>query len=246
MSTKNIIPINPGKGAIVDGAGSAGIDNWGAIVEKARPTLDLIPKLDESRDWLAEWKTHDPGYYRLMLKQRFEDVAEAEARIALVPDMAFLQQAARLFDDAVKKAAPDEMFYHMALAAMLKRIANAASVDPTEYSFGVVDVILHDPEVRERDCEAGFSPPIFLSAIRKVRREKSGKFVPSEFEILDACQHYRKQFRELGNCVTILMQVRQNAEQVISENGWSAEDDADYLRQKAAGLFDGDNSDVPF
>jgi hypothetical protein len=116
---------------------------------------------------------------------------------------------------------------------------NAANVAPADYAFGIVDTILHDPEVRERGCEPGFSAAIFVCALRKVSRVT--KFVPSSAEILEACQFYRTLFREMRSNVALLIDVRENAEKVIAEHEipWLADekDEPEGRRQKAQGAY---------
>ena len=82
-----------------------------------------------------------------------------------------------------------------------------------DYQFGVVDTILRDCEYWEKGCEPGFSAPIFISAIRKLRAEE--EFVPSTAKILKACLEYRKRFKMLGAEVAVLIAVRENAEQTL-------------------------------
>jgi hypothetical protein len=69
---------------------------------------------------------------------------------------------------------------------MLKGMANAANVPP-HYSFRIVDLLVHNPEAREKGCQAGFSAPIFISALRRVSFETD--FVPGSASIMKACQH---------------------------------------------------------
>jgi hypothetical protein len=243
--SSNIRPLT-GKSIVQGGAaggGGAVVDHWAQVVRVAQPTLDAIPKLRDARKWLAKWKNRDPSYFHLMLNvERCSELDEAEERIALIPDMAFLKQAGQLFDDAVRKSAP-EPWFHLALGAMLAGMPNATNV-AVDYSISIVDTLLHDDEeTREKDCEAGFSAPIFVSAIRKVRREQ--KFVPSAAEIFESCKIYRKRFRELEGNANLLIRVRENAEAVVSE--WNIpwnEDKNQELRQK--NNIPDDDSDVPF
>jgi hypothetical protein len=196
----NIQPLNPGQN-IVPVAGTSGIINrFAQVAEVAQPTLDAVATLRAARAWLTD---------RPSLAD--DDEADAKARLALIPDAAFLQQAAQLFDDAVRKAAP-EPWYHLVISSMLAGMPNAKNV-AADYSYAVVDTILHDDEAWESGCEAGFSAPIFVCAIRQVRREE--EFVPSAAKILKACQDHRKRFKQLGFEVEMLMTVRENAEKAL-------------------------------
>lgn len=199
---------------VVPAAAGSIVNRFAQVSEVAKPTLDAALKLRDSTTWIADRKRRDPNHNRLLLNEKLvSEFEEAEARIALIPDIAFLQQAEHLFEDAVRKSAP-EAWFHLALGAMLSAMPNARNVAP-EYQFSVVDSIVHDDENWERDCQPGFSPPVFVCAIRQVRRET--EFVPSVAEILKACQQQRNRFRELGSNATLLAAVRENAETVVSE-----------------------------
>jgi hypothetical protein len=240
----NIRPLPTGQNIVTGGAtaGSGAIvDRFAQVSAIAKPTLDAIPKLRDAREWLAKWKNRDPSYFHLMLNvERYDELDEAEERLALVPDMTFLKQAGQLFDDAVRKSAP-EPWFHLALGAMLAGMPNAKNVAP-DYQFSVVDT-LHDDEIWEKGCEPGFSAPVFVCAIRQVRREE--EFVPTAAKILKACQQQRKRFRELEGNVALLISVSENAEAVVSEwhIPWN-EDKYQELRQK--NNIPDDDSDVPF
>ena len=204
------VTISTGKN-LVPGGGDDGsiVNRWKQVVAVAQPTLDAVIRLREARTWLEDRQR----YPTVMLDDGdFSDATDAEAasRLAIIPKMPVLQEAARLFDDAVHKAAP-EPWYHLALGAMLASMPNAKNVQP-EYQFMVVDTLLHDEETWEPGCEPGFSAPIFVCALRKVRKiPKEGDFVPSVAKILEACQHYRGQFRSLAQQTDVLMEVRANA-----------------------------------
>src|SRR5260370_87857 len=99
MST-NIRPISTGQ--IVTG-GSAVVNRWEQVVEVARPTLDAVLKLREARTWLADRQR----YPRVMIDLHQvdeQDEEDAKARLAIIPEVAVLQDAARLFDEAVRKS----------------------------------------------------------------------------------------------------------------------------------------------
>jgi hypothetical protein len=228
MSNNNVRPITPGS-IVHAGANSAVVDRFAQVIEVAQPTLDAIVKLREAGDWLAKWRNYDPSYNRLMLDpNRLIDEDEANARLAIIPEMTVLQDAARLFDDAVRKAAPEPWFF-LAIGAMLLAMPNAKNVAP-DYSLGIVDMLVHDHESWERDCQPGFSAPVFICAIRQVRREQ--EFVPSAAAILKACKEHRARFRRLESEVTLLIHVRENAEEHLRvfDYVWTEEDEVQ--RQK--------------
>jgi hypothetical protein len=237
--SSNIRTINSGQNNIVPaGASGAVVDHWSQVAAVAQPTLDMIVKLRPARDWLEDRRKN----YRTVLinvdraVEQVED-EEAKERLGIVPELAVLQDAAMLFDDAVSKAPPAGWFA-LALGAMLRGMPNAASI-AADYTFNIVDMLVHG-DVLDLGCQPAFSAPIFVCALRKVRSEQ--KFVPSAAEILEACQHYRKRFKELANDVETLMMVRENAEQVVSaveialkepspfDGALTAEEQAEYER----------------
>jgi hypothetical protein len=213
----NVRPISPGQNIVTGGGDGGGvIDRFAQVFAVAKPTLDAILKLRDARTWYAD-RQHWPTL-RLKLDLDFED--EAKARLAIIPETAVLQEAAQLFDDAVRKSAP-EGWYHLVLGTLLASMPNAKNVAP-DYQFGVVDMLLNDEAIWERDCAPGFSAAIFVCAIRQVRREE--EFVPTAAKILKACKEHRKRFKQLGLEVEMLIDVRQNAEQVIEEVNREYED----------------------
>ena len=225
MST-NIRPVPTGQ--IVTG-GSAVINRWEQVVEIARPTLDAVLKLREARTWLADRQR----YPRVMIDLNMvveEDEDEARARLALIPEKAVLQEAAQLFGDAVRKSAP-EPWFHLVIGTMLASMPNAKNVAP-DYQFGIVDMLLRDEESWEKDCEPGFSAPVFVRAIRQVRRDE--EFVPSAAKILKACHDHRKRFRRLGSDVEVLIQVRENAEAVAADDPGRFEEDFGFSEWEEA------------
>ncbi len=195
------------------GASSAVVDRFAQVFEVAKPTFDAVVKLRDARAWLADRQR----YPRAMIDLNGivdEDEDEAKARLALIPETEFLQEASQLFDDAVRKSAP-EPWFHLVLGTMLASMPNAKNV-AADYQFGIVDMLLRDEESWENGCEPGFSAPVFVSAIRQVRREE--EFVPSAAKILKACKEHRKRFRQLLEYdVAALIEVRENAEAVLRD-----------------------------
>ena len=155
------------------------VNRWAQVVEVAQPTIDAFVKLRISR-------------------QKCEDLADysAEAQLAVLPDKRWFEQAAQLFDDAVRKSAPEPL-YHLALGTMLASIPSAKNVAPA-YQFAVVDMLLHDHDAWEKGCEPGFSAPVLVSAIREARRSDEKDFVPGAAKILNCCLSNRKRFRQAG------------------------------------------------
>jgi hypothetical protein len=244
----NIRPATPGQNIVPAATGSAVVNRWAQVIEVAQPTLDAIPRLRDARDWLVHWKNRDPGFNRLMLDPNgIIDEDEANDRLALLPEMAVLQDAAELFGNAVRKAAPEPWFF-LAIGAMLLSMPNAKNVAP-DYSIAIIDMLVHDHESWERDCQPGFSAPVFISALRQVRRET--QFVPSAAEILEACKAHRKRFRQLESDVMLLIHVRENAVDHLSmwdESTFTAIDELELRKARRSDYVPSvdDANDCPF
>jgi hypothetical protein len=95
---------------------------------------------------------------------------------------------------------------------MLAAAPNSGKI-PVDYTFGLVDSIMHDEELHKGYDELGFSFAVVALAVREVRREC--KYIPTAQEVLQACQKHCRAFRDLGYDVEMLMRVRKNAELVI-------------------------------
>lgn len=221
--SNNIRPISSGKN-LVTGGGTEGTDvnHWRQVVAIAKPTLDAARQLREARDWLADRQQ----YRRVLIDLDSVDDADEEdarSRLAIIPEVVVLQEAAQLFDDAIRKAAP-EAWYHLAIGTMLASMPNAKNV-AGDYTFVMVDVLMYDDESRERGCQPGFSAPVFVSAIRRVLSEQT--FVPTAAELLKACREYRHRFKALSVDVEALIQVRKNAEEALKawDFEWTEEDE---------------------
>jgi hypothetical protein len=187
------------------------VNRWAQVVERTKPTNDAIVKLRISRQKWDDLDDYSP-----------------KAQLAVLPDKQWIEQAAQLIDDAVRKSAP-EGFYYLALGAMLEQIQSAKNVTPA-YQFGVVDMVLHDHDAWERGCEPGFSAPVFIAALREARRSDEKDFAPGAARVLNCCLSNRKRFRQAGVDLQGLASLRHNAEQELAE------------LQK----FPVDNSDCPF
>jgi hypothetical protein len=239
----------PSTGQIVTG-GSAVVNHWEQVVAVARPTLDAVLKLREARSWLADRQK----YRRVLIDLGYVDdetEEDAKSRLAIIPELAVLQDAARLFDEAVRKSAP-KAWYHLALGTMLASMPNAKNVAP-DYQFMVVDVIMYDGESFEKGCQPGFSAPVFVSAIRKVLSEE--EFVPTAAKLLKACLAQRQRFRQLASEVEVLIQVRENAEAAVFDEQrfdedfgleWTEEDELKFQKIRKNNRGPDDDSDVPF
>jgi hypothetical protein len=206
------------------GASNGVVDHWAQVIAVAQPTLNMIVKVRQARDSLKAAYANGDDY-----TDRRNNYLEA------LIGLDWLQEAKQLFEDAACRSAPEPWFY-LAIGAMLRGMPNAKGIAP-DYSSIVVDMLLYDHETQERGCEPGFSAPIFISALRRVRRET--EFVPSAAEILKACVLYRQQFRELAWEVESLIGDREELERELR-----GEAHIKALREKHGWPLD--NSDVPF
>jgi hypothetical protein len=234
---------------------SAVVDHWGQVIAVAQPTFDMMAKLRDVRGPLKDaevatiraWRhrhfgdsvggdDHDDDEVDDHDDDEVDDhddyeVVRQNYLHALVA-LDWLPEAKQLFEAAACRSAP-EAWYYLAIGAMLRGMPNAKGVAP-EYSSIVVDMLLYDHDTQEPGCEPGYSAPIFISALRKVRRDT--EFVPSAAEILKACVLYRKQFSDLADEVRGLIGERERIEKQIREeahrkalyakNGWP-DDDSD-------------------
>ena len=125
----NIRPLT-GQSIIPAGGSSAVIDRFEQVFAVAKPTLDVAVKLRDARTWLADRQR----YPRVMIPlDRIveEDEDGAKARLAIIPEMAFLQEAARLFDgatpaeDAQLLALLESKMDRPSIARKLKRTVSA-------------------------------------------------------------------------------------------------------------------------
>jgi len=222
--SNNVTPI--GKN-IVTGAGSGSggstiVNHWAQVIAVAQPTFDAIVKLQPAMDWREDTPRHMIAF-NLIWDIDEVDLAE---RLAIIPPIEILKEAVQLFEDAVHKSAPGPWFI-LALGAMLRGMTNAANVAP-DYSFQIVDILLHGHEAQERGCEAGFSPPIFIDALRQVRLETD--YVPGPAAILKACKAHRERFRELAVTAETLLELRQNADDARRTLDWK--DDGDLTQNQ--------------
>ena len=207
----DIVPISGGQNLTPSAAIK---DHFALAIKPAQETLDAVLKLIPARTWLDEWKNHDPSYRRILLTDRTGvEFGDAEERLALVPDLAFLQRAAQLVADAEHKPAP-EAWVHLVIGSMLAQMPNSKNVAP-DYQFGIVDMVMNNEDIWARRYAPGFSAPVLVLAVREARRKSD--FVPAGATILEACQRHRKRFCELAGVVTLLTQVRENAELYIRQ-----------------------------
>jgi hypothetical protein len=226
MSTNNIRTIAPGKGiTVANETGSTIVNAWAQVIAIARPTFDAVAKVQAGIDWLAYMQRYPIIGIDLTSAWKIDE-ADVAKRLALLPELPVLQEAAQLFDEAFRKSAPEAWFY-LAIAAMLSGKSNAKSVPPG-YSIEIVDMLLYDDQNRMRGCEPGVSPAVFISALRQVRLETD--FAPGTASIMKACIAHRKRFRDLALETEILIDLRQNAEEAKRTLDW--EDDGDLSQNQ--------------
>lgn len=188
----------------------------------AKPTTDALSKLLPARNWLAEQQKREryERYLLLDLENHYpcELLDEAKARLVTVPEMTVLENAKRLFHDAENTPAPWG-WYALAFNAMLAAAPNTKNVAPA-YVFGLIDAFQHDEELWE-GYRPGFSCAVVVVALRQLRRDTN--FIPTPAEVFQACLRHRRRFRDLQWTTDTLLQVRQNAEEVVAEDAAETE-----------------------
>jgi hypothetical protein len=127
---------------------------------------------------------------------------------------ALMYQAEELFHTAECEAAP-EPWLHAAIGLTLDRMPSAKNLSPS-YRFGLVDSMLRDPEVWG-GYRPGFSYAVIAQVARDVRR--TGDFTPSPAEFLKLCGKHRSLFCERQSHIRRLVNLRQNAGDVLIETG---------------------------
>jgi hypothetical protein len=180
------------------------------ILAPAKPTMDawmrLRPLLDASAD----------GSYALLdLKHPAKHRHEAMERYEAIPDDRVLFGVSHLFEAAEFKPA-DEDWLNAAIVMMLDSMPNSGKVSVT-YRHSIVDAIIYDAEAWGRGYTTPFSCAVVTAAIREARR--TSKFVPAHSEFLELCRQHRSKFHTLQSNVRDLIEVRQNAEDILLATG---------------------------
>jgi hypothetical protein len=192
---------------IADGALSANAaqfeDRFAIAFAPARPVERAMLKLRKVRNFIADRDRWDPKRNENL----FARLTQSE-RLDLIPDVATLQNAKRLFHEAEHVPAPEE-WLHLVIGVYLAAAPNGGKVG-VDYNFGLVDSMLFDEEAHRGYDEMGYSAAVVVQAIREVRREC--KYVASAQEILEACDKHRRAFRKLGDDVDVMISVREEAE----------------------------------
>lgn len=209
---------HPGAGSVSPATDD--IENRFAIAfAPAQPVFNAMTKLRKVRNFIDERDRCDPNRNQL-----FGYLLE---QLSIIPDIATLQQAKHLFQDAEHVPAPEE-YYFLAIGVMLAAAPNSTKV-AVDYSYGLVDSIMCDEELHRGYPEMGYSFAVVAQAIREVRR--TCKYVPSAQELLEACDRQRRTFRKLIVDVDLMISVREEAEAPPPPPVTTPEED---------------NSDVPF
>jgi hypothetical protein len=176
-------------------------DPFQRLFEPARAALIAARKLKT----LASLSTA-----RMLNIQNAEQHREiALERFEMIPEDAVMYGARRQFEAAETEPAP-EPWLHAAIGLMLDSIPGAEAVSPA-YRFGLIDSITND------DDSPGFSCAVIVMAIREMRRTIEG--VPSPATFLKACTKHRGNFSKLVSFTERLIEIRQNAEDILEATG---------------------------
>jgi hypothetical protein len=216
-------------------------DPFATVLRPAQPALDAIVQLKPSIDFIVA--NEKRRHFHLDVRRSLEFADEAAERLKVIPPLAVLRQAERLFGDAERIPAP-EAWLHVALGILLAERPNAGKVSPT-YRFGIVDSMLYDEEYAP-----GFSQPVVLRALRELR--KASEFVPAPAEVLKTCARQKQSFGTLRLRTEQLIAVRENAEQILAEDrrlweqDWGPIDDEPIPPRPPGWQPPADDVDVPF
>jgi hypothetical protein len=157
---------------------------------------------------------------------------QAIERCELIPKDPELYQARKLFEQAEHEAAPIE-WTHLAIALMLDSVPDVRHISDA-FRHAIVDGAYNDPEIWG-SYAPGFSCGVIARSVREARRLDG---LPSPGAFLSMCVRNRAWFRHSRASINDLIEIRQNAEDVLIKLG----DDraADLIFQ------DDDESDIPF
>jgi hypothetical protein len=197
--------ISPDAGSIVPAG--AHEDPFALVFGPAQPTLNAARKLQPLFDYYK-------GREYLNVKQADQHKAVAFNRCEAIPEDAVMYAAEKLFHAAECEPAP-EPWLHAAIGLMLDSMPNAKNISPS-YRFGLVDAMQHDPEVHER-FGPGFSYAVIAQVVREIRR--TAEFVPTHAAFLKLCSQHRSLFGKRQYSVECLINLRQNAEDVLIKTG---------------------------
>jgi hypothetical protein len=181
-------------------------DPFEAAFRPARPILDMVMQMRASLSWLRKQKrplldVARAGIYRTKAVERCE----------LIPKDVDLFRVGKLFEYAETVPAP-ELWVHVALGVWLDSRPAAANVQEA-FRYGIVDSMYKDPETWGGYLP-GFSAAVVAQAIREDRRLDTGA-APSAGCFLSMCVKHRDQFRRWPADISELLEVRQNAEDVL-------------------------------
>jgi hypothetical protein len=176
------------------------VNPFALIFEPAEQTLAAVRKHKPLRRFsdVPLLSLKQPGKHRAAAWDRFEHI----------PEDAALYRDRALFEAAETEPAP-EAWLHAAAGLTLDSIPAAKDL-PRSYRFGLVDLLMDD--------ETGFSYAAVAMASREVRRIL-GDLPPSQAAFLHACVKARAGFRKLVALTEQLIEVRQNAEDILNELG---------------------------
>jgi hypothetical protein len=216
---KIITPSNAGSLTV----GADADDPFAMVFAPARPALNAARKLKPLFDWLERYDEMKREYPHLHVKRANEHQAAALERCEQIPADRIMYAVDKVFRAAEFEAAP-EPWLHAAIGLMLDSMPNAKNTSPS-YRFALVDAMMHDPDVFG-GYGPGFSHAVLAQSVREIRR--TAEFVPSHATFLKLCSSHRSQFQKWQWSVSSLIDLRQNAEDVliatgdlkVPEDGW--------------------------
>jgi hypothetical protein len=171
-----------------------------AIFATASPTLDTVRRLGRLFEWCEQQRglrtkldSKDPKHHKI-----------AKARFTGIPD------------DAAELESAPEWWLHAAIGLTFDSLSNGKKVSPNVRA-GIVDSMLFDQAVHA-GYDPGFSAPVIVEMAREVRRTTK-EYLPMPAKILELCAESRARFARRRVITSLLMGIRQTAEDLLIETG---------------------------
>jgi hypothetical protein len=172
--------------------------------QPARPALDAVIALWKPLAWLTQRQRP-----LLDIARAGQHGHQAIQRCELIPKDPDMYRMQKLFEQAEHEAAP-EGWAHIAIALMLDSVPGTQHLSDA-FRHGIVDSMFNDPETWE-GYSPGFSAPVIARSVREARR-LDGLPSPGSFVAMSARQ--RAWFRHGQNRIKDLIEIRQNAEDIL-------------------------------
>jgi hypothetical protein len=192
-----------------------GEDPFQIAFRPAAAVLDTVVALRKPLMWLDRQRQVNGRLPLLSLSRASEHRGAAIERCEVIPKDPDLYRAMRLFESAECEPAPEgEGWVHFAIGVMLDSAPTPADVHDA-YRCAIVDGAYRDPELWG-DYEPGFSAPVIVRSVREARLQAA---LPSAGSFLKMCVRHRAWFGRSRMSIWDLIEIRQNAEDVLTKLG---------------------------